>query len=363
MPPPTFARAPRSHLPHTLAVLYALAIAYASLQPFGPWIAPVPGTPFWPFAAWPPRWTRFDVAANVLAYVPLGAFAALMPQRANPAVRAGCALATGLLLSFATETLQWFLPSRDASLIDLAANGAGALVGGLLAAALARSDGAKQALANARHRMFLPGMIGDVGLGLILLWLVAQSNPGIALFAITYDPAREPVAAATAPDVAAVLIEAAESALQLLGVGLFVALLVRERRQVGAAVLALIGVALLVKGVAAALVLKPAVWEGWLRPGLSTGVAAGALLLLFAIALPRPAMIAVCAVALLSSVGVPLIATDLVVAGAPLTLFNWRYGHLLNFNGVTHTVLLVWPLAAASWLFALAGRPAWGRPD
>ena len=48
---------------------------------------------------------------------------------------------------------------------------------------------------------------------------------------------------------------------------------------------------------------------------------------------------------------------------APLTLFNWRYGHLLNFNGLTHSVLLVWPIAAAAWLFALAGKPAWGRPD
>jgi hypothetical protein len=47
---------------------------------------------------------------------------------------------------------------------------------------------------------------------------------------------------------------------------------------------------------------------------------------------------------------------------APLTLFNWRYGHLLNFNGLTQSVLLAWPIAAAAWLFALAGRPDWGQP-
>jgi hypothetical protein len=29
---------------------------------------------------------------------------------------------------------------------------------------------------------------------------------------------------------------------------------------------------------------------------------------------------------------------------------------------LTQTVLLVWPVAAAAWLFALAGRPAWGEP-
>ena len=72
-------------------------------------------------------------------------------------------------------------------------------------------------------------------------------------------------------------------------------------------------------------------------------------------------MIALCAVALLSSVGVPLLATDLVGAGAPLTLFTWRYGQLMNFNGLTHTVLLLWPIAAAAWLFGLAGRPGWGQ--
>ena len=41
---------------------------------------------------------------------------------------------------------------------------------------------------------------------------------------------------------------------------------------------------------------------------------------------------------------------------------NTHYGQLLNFNGLTHAALLVWPVLTAVWLFALAGRPAWGRP-
>ena len=73
-------------------------------------------------------------------------------------------------------------------------------------------------------------------------------------------------------------------------------------------------------------------------------------------------MIALCGIALLSSLLTPLVASDLLAARAPLTLFSWRYGHLLNFNGLTHTVLLLWPVAAAAWLFALSGRPAWGAP-
>jgi hypothetical protein len=119
----------------------------------------------------------------------------------------------------------------------------------------------------------------------------------------------------------------------------------------------------MLKGLAAALVIKPAAWDTWQRPGVMIGIAAGALFILAAVNLARPVMVAVCGIALLSSVGVPLLAPDLLSARAPLTLFSWRYGQLLNYNGLTRTILLVWPLLAASWLFALAGRPAWGHPD
>jgi len=149
----------------------------------------------------------------------------------------------------------------------------------------------------------------------------------------------------------------------LLGVGLFLALLLRERRFVGGAVLLLVGAALVAKGLAAVILLKPAVWETWLKPGVSIGMAAGLLILLATAFLPRSVQIAFCATALLASLLLPLLAVDTPYARAPLTLFNWRYGHLLTFNGLTQTVLLMWPLVAAAWLFMLAGRPRWGAPE
>ena len=156
---------------------------------------------------------------------------------------------------------------------------------------------------------------------------------------------------------------AATSAFQLLGVGLFVALLAARSGATSAArCWLLIGAALLVKGIAAAVLLKPAAWGHWLSPGVSDGVAAGALLLLVAIWLPRPVQVALAAVALLSSVLTPLLTPDILFARAPLSGFNWSYGQLLNFNGLTHAVLLVWPVAASAFLFALAGRPGWGEP-
>jgi VanZ family protein len=353
-----------SRLAHAMALLYAIAIAYASLQPFGEWMAPLPDTPFWPFAAWPLRATRFDVVANILAYIPLGLFVALIPRRLTTTGVTSVAVIAGAALSFAMESAQWFLPPRYANLVDFFANSAGALVGGLLGALFSRSP-LRGALREARRRLILPGAIGDVGMALLAMWLVAQLNPAIPPFATTFesDPLDNAASVPMQHDVAATLIEGAQSAFQLLGVGLFVALLVRERRFAGGAVLVLVGTALFIKGLAAWLLLKPAVFVAWLSPGALLGVAAGALLLLPANLLPRPAQVAICAIALLSSLLTPLLAPDLMFAAPPLTLYSWRYGHLLNFNGLTRIVLVLWPLAASGWLFVLAGRPAWGHAD
>jgi len=355
----------RTLLPHALAALYGLAIAFASLQPFGDWVEPPPGTPFFLFAGWPTRSPRYDFLLNIIAYAPFGFFVAWLPARASPLARIALGATAGAALSFAMEWLQMFLPQRVASIADLASNTVGALVGAAIGTALAKSEDFRRTIHRKRAQLFLDGHLGDFGLALLLLWVTAQINPGIPLFAVTFDP--EPgrlLAVPSAPlESAGLLIEAAESAFQMLGVGLFLALLLRERRFIGSAVLILIGAALMLKGLAAALVIKPAAWDTWQRPGVMIGIAAGALFILAAVNLARPVMVAVCGIALLSSVGVPLLGSDLLSARAPLTLFNWRYGQLLNYNGLTRTILLVWPLLAAIWLFALAGRPAWGHPD
>ncbi len=356
--------APQTHsqLPHFLATLYGLAIAYASLQPFANWVALPPGTPYFLFAPWPPRWVRYDIVTNFVAYLPFGFFVALVPRRRRPATRLATAIGVGAILSLSMETLQMYLPMRDASVADLLSNTAGTAAGGAIAVAFARSSDAKRAIAAARDRWFLPGTVGDLGLALLAIWLVVQVNPGIPLFAAMYDLSPPIGVPAAPPDVAATLVEGAHSAFQLLGVGLFLALLLRERRYVAGAALLLVGAAALVKGIAAAVLLKPAAWENWLAPGVSLGVAAGSLLLSMAIWLPRPAQVTLAAIALLSSLLATLFAPDLVYARAPIGLFNGPYGHLLNFNGLTHTVLLLWPAVASVFLLALAGRPGWGEP-
>jgi VanZ family protein len=355
--------ASRSLLPLFLATLYGLAIVYASLQPFASWMAPVAGAPYFLFAPWPPRWVRYDIVTNCAAYVPFGFFVGLVARRRAPSYVFAISIGVGAILSLTMETLQMFVPTRDASVADLLANTAGAALGGGLATVFARSPHATHSLASARDRWFLPGTAGDLGLALLAIWLAVQANPGIPLFATMYDSAARPFSQPASDDVAATLVECVHSAFQLLGVGLFVALLMRERRHVAGAVLLLIGGAAIVKGVAATVMLNPAVWEHWLTPAVALGVLVGSLVLALAIRLPRSAQVTLAAIALLSSLLATLFAPDLLFAHAPVRLFNGPYGHLLNFNGLTHTVLLLWPAVASAFLFALAGRPGWGKPD
>jgi VanZ family protein len=345
-----------TRLPQYLATLYALMIVYASLEPFSGWMAPLPDARFFLLEPWPPRLLRSDVVINVLAYAPFGFLLALAGSHRRPAARLATAIGAGALLSFAMESIQMFLPTRDASTVDLVTNSVGAALGGIAALAFNRVPGLRRGIARWRDRTFLSARSGDLGLALLGVWLLSQVNPGIPLFAATFDPSLE-----LARDLVGTLLQAAQSAFNVIGVGLFLALLLRQRRYLGGAVLLLIGIALALKGIAAALLLKSAAWESWLKPGVSLGVAAGALTLMLAIWLPRPARTTLCAIALLSSLVAPLLAPDMWQARAPLALFDWPYGHLLNFNGLTHAVLVIWPVLASAYLLWLAGLPGWGQ--
>ncbi|NDB10919.1 MAG: hypothetical protein EBX54_03135 [Betaproteobacteria bacterium] len=120
-----------------LFALWILVIVYGSLWPWQAWRDI--GTAPWSFLGDPlPRyWTWFDLLSNVALYLPLGLLLALNrapPRRAG----LGLALLVGALLSLTIEAAQSYLPQRVPSLLDLAANTLGALIGGLLAAGLRR---------------------------------------------------------------------------------------------------------------------------------------------------------------------------------------------------------------------------------
>jgi VanZ family protein len=341
----------RSALPHFLTALCTLLIIHASLQPFTGWLPPLKETPFFLWAPLP-RINLPDVVLNVIAYMPLGFAATWMSGRDTTARKAAWrAIAGCALLSLAMEWAQMYLPVRRASAIDLIANIAGASIGALIGALIMHRPHRREQLRRWRDEAFIRGRLGDFGLALLAIWWVVHVNPAIALFAATFQPD-----AAVATDTATVLLESAQTALNFVGVLLFVALLLRRREYFGIVAVVFIAASVALKAVAAALLLKPAVWDHWLRPGAAMGVAAGALVLFVAVWLPqRPRMI-VCAVALLSSLIAAILMPDLLAAQPSVEQFHWHYGHLLNFNGLTRTVLLVWPLLAAFHLLLLYGR-------
>jgi VanZ family protein len=342
---------PRSALPHFLAALCALLIVQASLQPFTGWLPLAPGTPFFLWAPWP-RFNLSDAMINVVAYTPLGLAATWMSGRDASVRRAALrAIAWCALLSLTMEWAQMYLPVRRASTIDWLANVFGAAIGACIAASIMSRPHWRRRLRRWREEAFLGGRLGDFGLTLLVLWWVMHVNPAIALFAATFQP---DVAVAT--DQATVLLEAAQTGLDFLGVLLFVALLLRRREHFGVVAVLFIGASLALKAGAAMLLLKPAVWDHWLRPGAGIGIAGGALALLVAVWLPQRARMIVCAVALLSSLLAAVLMPDLLLTQASLSRFDWNYGHLLNFNGLTRTVLLVWPLLATLHLLVLFGR-------
>jgi len=345
-----------TQLPQYLAALYGLMIVYASLEPFAAWMAPIPGTPYFLLAPWPPRYTRYDIAINLIAYVPFGFLVGLIGPRRVAAMRLAASSGAGALLSLAMESLQMFLPTRDASAVDLLSNTAGAALGSLAAIALHLIPRLRGRISAWRRRVFLPGRSGDLGLALLGVWLIAQVNPGIPLFAATFDPSLE-----LTSDIAGTLLQAAQSAFNVVGAGLFLALLLRQRQFLGGAVMLLVGSVLMLKGCAAILLLRQAVFDTWLKPGVLFGIGVGVVVLLMAIRLPRPARTTFCAIALLSSLVAPLLAPDMWQARAPLALFDWPYGQLLNFNRLTHAVLVVWPVLASVYLLWQAGQPGWGH--
>ena len=114
------------------SLAWGAAQAYASFYPFLP-LRPPSGELVAAFFARPKYVTGFDIALNVLAYAPLGTLACLYFRETSPLARAiAKATALGFGFSFAMECAQLFIPTRIASIYDVAANTAGALAGALV---------------------------------------------------------------------------------------------------------------------------------------------------------------------------------------------------------------------------------------
>jgi VanZ family protein len=153
-----------------MALAWAVLIVYASLYPFTGWRTVTTASPLeWLWLPWPNWWDRFDIAANLVGYLPLGILGLIAWVRSGGDLRVGLVLVPlgGMLLSFGLESVQNLLPRRVPSRADWALNTAGSVLGALLAAALVRL-GVVERWQAARERWFVPH--SGLALALLVLW-------------------------------------------------------------------------------------------------------------------------------------------------------------------------------------------------
>ena len=338
-----------------LFALYALLTIYASLYPLEGWRDHGVSPFAYLDSPWPRYVTSFDIAANVLGYVPYGFLCvlALEPPLHRLAAFAA-ALASAALLSLGLEAVQSYLPARVATNLDLLCNLAGAACGAALAVFAARPL-REGPLRRVRAAAFLPGAEIDAGLALLGLWLFTQLNPATLLFAA--GDLRDLLAAgagrARAPEFF-VAIEAATAAANLISVGLLLSALVRSAQSARSMFLALVLCALAVKVAAFAIIMHAENVLVWLTPGAQLGLLAGVLTALAATALPRVVRLALAAVLIMAATVLVNLAPPNAYLAATLKL--WQQGHFLNFNGLTRLVSALWAFAALGYLMFLAAR-------
>lgn len=328
--------------------VWALLIAYASLYPFVPLRLPSMEE-VGAFFVRPGYATGFDVALNVLAYVPLGTLACLYFHQAEPGVKAILkAVGIGAALSFAMESSQLFVPYRVASIYDLAANAGGALWGAMFFADPFYSL-VTRPLGELRERTVIPGAWGDAALVLVMLWLIAQLNPALPFFGAGNIVGNEAM-------VEFAFLQWSAVAMSICGFGLFVSTFLKGEQGTLRVALFLLSVALCLKFMAASFMLQPHFAEEWVSVGRVVGLMAGVVALPPLRRVARAgriylALIFVLAGALFSKIFGAYSAVD-----ESLRLFRWPYGHLASFATLTRFLQEIWPFMALAFLIALFFR-------
>lgn len=348
-----------TQLPRHLTLAYALLIAYACLHPFTGWRPS--GLPLFDFlhAPWPKYYKVEDIVLNVLGFLPFGfVLAAAWPVRWHAAAVIVLSTLAGAALSLSLECAQNFLPTRVASNVDLGANIGGALFGAIAGATLGRRVfDARGWLQQWHQQRVLEGHIGDVGVVMLGLWLLAQLSPETLLFAagdvrglfdlprpLPFSPERF------------MRLEAAIVATNLVAVGLMAR---STLQRFSFTVFALILLGLGARTLAAMSFYVPGRPLLWLTPGAIGGLTIGLPALIAALMLPRLLRHTLAAVALLA--GTVLVN---LTPQNPYLIFNQtliNQGHFLNFSGVTHLVASLWPFLALGYLSALNLLRSGGR--
>jgi VanZ family protein len=341
-----------------LAAVFALLIVYATLYPFEGWRDQ--GISSWAFlnGPWPRYWSRFDVVANGVGYVPLGFLLALSLLRTRMLPQP--VLIVTLLascLSLALEMLQVYLPQRVPQLSDWLLNSGGALLGALLAQALERM-GAIDTWSRFRARWF--EREARAPLVLLLLWPAALLFPPAAplalgqirerLHAEMNEWAEGTPLAAYIDDPSAYLLPLSNlSELLCVMLGFVIPCLLAYSITLGwprrlALLLMGGGIALGASSLSAALSYSPEHSLAWLSPPAHAGLLVGAVAAALCVILPRRLCLGLLVIALVWQLSLINAAPETPYYAQ--TLQSWEQGRFIRFHGLAQWLGWLWPFAA-----------------
>ena len=366
---PATARIPASGSPFSRAslVAYTILIVYASLYPFSGWQFDTLSTYLDQIKQWPHYLIRFDILVNVLGYIPFGALIVFSVYPRIPRWWAMCiAIIAGVTMSWAMESLQFFLPSRVTSLLDLTTNSLGALVGAIAGAILAPSLLTNGKIDEIKQRWFWRESSRE--LVILALWPLAQIYPQAFLFGHgqVLGPTAQWLESMLEIELGLnqwllqhinlsaekyLISEAIITACGCAGAVLFgLSLLNRHAPKFRLSLLLLAG-GFAIKALASALMFGPDDAFLWLTPGAQGGIIIGVLILYGFSFTPVQAQKRLAGLLLLISfVLVNLIPSNPYFLS---TMQTMSQGKMLNFYGAAQFLAVMWPLAAMWYL----GKP------
>lgn len=352
-----------------LALIYVGLIVYASLYPFADWR--YQGIVPWAFlgSPLPKYWTGFDVASNVLGYMPLGfllALSALRTGRGRYAV--GLATLVAGVLSLTMESLQGYLPARVPSNVDLGLNITGAWLGALLAWAMEKL-GIIDRWSRFRARWFVADARG--GLVLLALWPLALLFPAAVPFGLGQVLERlEATLADGLQDTPFLdwlpvrdielqpLVPGMELVCVMLGVLIPCLLgycIIRSVRRRMLFLLLVFALGIGSTALSAALSYGPMHAWAWFGLPVRAGLVTALVLVFFLLWTPQR----VSAALLLLALGIYLSLLNQAPASPYFaqTLSTWEQGRFIRFHGLAQWLGWLWPYAALVYVLS----QVWGR--
>ncbi len=350
----------RSHLPRDLALWITLLTAYACLHPFSGWRSTGVGPFDYLIAPWPRWFTWGDVWLNVAGFMPLGfAWATCMLRHLKPGRLLLLVWLAGTLVSFCVETTQNYLPTRVASNVDLSMNSLGTLLGAFAGVRWGRIFEDDGVLPRWRHRRFLPGHVGGMGIVLIVLWWFSLLNPSSYLFAngdLHVLVNGVPALRLGGGDFQR--IETLLAAANTLALGLVAQRAMKRQSPWLVGLIILLGLA--VKALATTVFLAPPQPLHWATPGGLRGLVLGAGALFLLWPMPSAIRMSVASLSLLAATALVNLAPDNPYWDVSTRLI--AEGHVLNFHGATQLMASFWPFLALLWL-GLVGPGTAGKVD